>query len=69
MLWTLVILLVLVVFVAATYSRPVRDLNIRIAQFPTNLVASLFNFRPHEFFEMAAGERESPHVEFKAPGA
>jgi LemA protein len=51
------------------YNAVVRDLNIRVAQFPTNLVASLFTFRPREFFEMAASERASPEVRFETPGA
>ena len=51
------------------YNAVVRDLNIRIAQFPTNLVAGLFSFQPREFFEMEGAERESPHVQFGAPGA
>jgi LemA protein len=32
------------------YNAVVRDLNTRIAQFPTNLVAGAFGFRPAEFF-------------------
>jgi LemA protein len=51
------------------YNAVVRDLNIRIAQFPTNLVAGLFTFQPREFFEMAVSERESPQVSFDASGA
>jgi len=51
------------------YNAVVRDLNIRIAQFPTNLVAGLFAFKPREFFEGGAGDRESPEVRFAAPGA
>jgi LemA protein len=47
------------------YNAVVRDLNTRIAQFPTNLVAGLFNFQPREFFE---AERESPQVQFRTSG-
>jgi LemA protein len=46
------------------YNAVVRDLNIRIAQFPTNLVAAQFHFQPREFFETEGAERESPQVEF-----
>jgi len=46
------------------YNAVVRDLNIRIAQFPTNLVAGLGGFQRREFFEAEAGERESPAVQF-----
>jgi len=52
------------------YNAVVRDLNTRIAQFPTNLIASLFSFRPREFFEVAAAaEREAPKVRFETPSA
>ncbi|MBI1940674.1 MAG: LemA family protein [Acidobacteria bacterium] len=51
------------------YNAVVRDLNIRIAQFPTNLVAGPFSFLPREFFEMNLSERESPRVSFQPPGA
>jgi LemA protein len=52
------------------YNAVVRDLNTRIAQFPSNLVAGLFAFTPREFFELAdAKEREAPRVTFEArPG-
>ncbi len=46
------------------YNAVVRDLNTRVAQFPSNLVAGLFGFRAREYFEMEAGERESPSVQF-----
>lgn len=49
------------------YNAVVRDLNTRIAQFPTNLVAGLFSFQRREFFEAEGGERESPLVDFGAP--
>ena len=51
------------------YNAVVRDLNTRIQQFPSNLVANLFAFRPREFFELTApGEREVPRVSFE-PGS
>jgi len=47
------------------YNAVVRDLNTRVAQFPSNLVAGLFGFTPKEFFELAApAEREAPQVRF-----
>lgn len=49
------------------YNAVARDLNTRIAQFPTNLVAGLFSFQRREFFEAEGGERESPLVDFGAP--
>jgi LemA protein len=39
--------------------------NTRIQQFPTNLIAGLFNFTRREFFEVKeASEREAPKVSF-----
>lgn len=38
------------------YNGNVRDLNIKIITFPTNLIASSFHFSPKEFFELEAGE-------------
>ncbi len=48
------------------YNAVVRDLNTRIAQVPSNLIAGLFTFRPREFFETAAAEREVPQVRFES---
>lgn len=49
------------------YNAVVRDLNTKIAQFPSNLVASMFSFTPREFFEIAEAERAAPRVSFEAP--
>ena len=47
------------------YNAVVRDLNTKIAQFPSNLVAGMFNFKAREFFEITApAEREAPRVSF-----
>jgi LemA protein len=47
------------------YNAVVRDLNTKIAQFPSNIVAGLFNFTRREFFELAdAAQREAPKVSF-----
>ena len=35
------------------YNAVVRDLNTRVAQFPSNLLAGAFGFGPREFFELA----------------
>jgi len=52
------------------YNAVVRDFNTRIAQFPTNLIASMGNFKPREFFEITApAEREVPKVSFGTPAA
>lgn len=47
------------------YNAVVRDFNTKIAQFPTNILAGMFNFKPREFFEISApAEREAPKVSF-----
>lgn len=47
------------------YNAVVRDFNTKIAQFPTNILAGMFNFKAREFFEIsAAAEREAPKVSF-----
>lgn len=46
------------------YNAVVRDLNTRIQQFPANIVAGLFGFRPREFFQLETeGERVVPSVD------
>jgi LemA protein len=42
------------------YNGNVRDLNTRIETFPTNIVASAFNFIKMEFFELGAEEEKEP---------
>jgi LemA protein len=52
------------------YNAVVRDLNIKIQQFPTNMVAGMLGFKTREFFELtAAAEREAPKVSFNTPSA
>ncbi len=52
------------------YNAVVRDLNVRIQQFPTNMFAGMLGFRTREFFELtAAAEREAPKVSFNTPSA
>jgi LemA protein len=47
------------------YNAVVRDLNTRIAQFPSNVVAGMFSFKPREFFELTTpAEGEVPKVSF-----
>ena len=49
------------------YNAVVRDLNTKIAVFPSNIIAGMFNFKPREFFETSApAERETPKVSFQA---
>ncbi|MDI6883203.1 MAG: LemA family protein [Patescibacteria group bacterium] len=47
------------------YNGNVRDLNIKIESFPSNLVARTFNFQKMELFELGEAEaRETPKVNF-----
>jgi LemA protein len=46
------------------YNAVVRDLNTRVQQFPSNLVAGLFGFKNREFFEIPDAQRETPQVKF-----
>ncbi len=47
------------------YNGTVRNLNIRVESFPSNLVASFFGFRQAEFFEIEdPAQREVPEVTF-----
>jgi LemA protein len=52
------------------YNAVVRDLNTKIVQFPSNIIAGMFNIKPREFFEInAPAEREAPKVSFGGAGA
>ena len=47
------------------YNAVVRDLNTKIAQFPSNIIAGMFNITPRQFFEISApAERDVPKVSF-----
>jgi LemA protein len=47
------------------YNAVVRDFNTKIAQFPSNILAGMFNFKAREFFEIGTpAEREVPKVSF-----
>lgn len=46
------------------YNDVVRDYNARIRSFPTNVVARVFDFDKHEYFEAAAGAETVPTVDF-----
>jgi LemA protein len=46
------------------YNAVVRDLNTRIQQFPSNIVAAMFAFKRREFFEIPDTERAAPQVKF-----
>ncbi len=44
------------------YNANVREYNVRIEQFPSNVVAGAFSFQPQEFFEIEAVEAVPPTV-------
>jgi len=46
------------------YNANVRDYNTALAVFPSNLVASVFRYKPYPLFEAAAGEKEAVAVKF-----
>jgi LemA protein len=47
------------------YNAVVRDLNTKIVQFPSSVIAGMFNVTPRQFFEVSAPtEREAPKVSF-----
>lgn len=46
------------------YNDTVRAYNIRVRQFPANLVASSFNFGQHPLFEAPAVAKQAPQVKF-----
>ncbi len=46
------------------YNANVRDLNISIDSFPSNIIANMFKFVKKELFQAAAGEKESVKVQF-----
>lgn len=48
------------------YNGTVRNLNIKVQSFPSNLVANAFKFKESEFFELDnPADKEVPKVDFK----
>ena len=46
------------------YNEAVRAYNIKIRQFPTNLIAGMFGFQKAAFFEVPQERQEAPKVKF-----
>lgn len=46
------------------YNQSVRDLNVKIEQVPSNIIASLFQFKQREFFAIEETETAVPKVSF-----
>lgn len=54
-----------IAFARQGYNDSVLFFNNKIQQFPSNIIANTFNFKPEEFFELEdAAEREAPKVNF-----
>ena len=45
------------------YNTNVRDLNIKVDMFPSNLIAQMFRFIPRDFFELEEDSEEREPVE------
>lgn len=45
------------------YNAVVRDYNTRVEQVPANMIALLFQFKPREYFQIAALETAVPQIE------
>jgi LemA protein len=52
-------------FARQSYNDQVQSFNIKIESVPSNIIASMFNFKQAEFFEIEVkSEREVPKVQF-----
>jgi len=47
------------------YNEAVREYNVKIRSFPTNILAGMFGFTRAEFFEAPAEAKEAPKVKFE----
>lgn len=46
------------------YNDAVRDFNVTVKRFPSNIIAGLFGFNERTYFESAEGAENAPRVEF-----
>jgi LemA protein len=46
------------------YNEAVKEFNVKIRRFPTNILASMFGFERREMFEAEAGAEKAPEVQF-----
>ncbi|MEO0094728.1 MAG: LemA family protein [candidate division WOR-3 bacterium] len=53
-----------IAFARQFYNDVVMDYNVTIQKFPQTIIASMFNFKPREFFTAPAEEREAVKVKF-----
>jgi len=50
------------------YNETVREFNVRIRRFPTNIIAAMFNFEKAAFFDVPEENQEAPKVDFSGTG-
>ncbi|MBN1625023.1 MAG: LemA family protein [Deltaproteobacteria bacterium] len=50
------------------YNETVKEYNVKIRQFPTNIVAAIFNFEKAVFFDVPEERQEAPKVDFTGTG-
>jgi len=46
------------------YNQAVKNFNIRVRRFPTNIIAGMFGFEKKEMFEADSGTENAPNVDF-----
>lgn len=46
------------------YNDAVRDYNLKIKKFPTNILANIFGYEIQDYFEASEGSQEVPNVDF-----
>ena len=51
-------------FARQFYNDAVLSYKNKLEMFPSNIVATMFNFKPEEFFEAPAADKEVPQVKF-----
>ena len=52
------------------YNEVVRDFNVTVKRFPTNLFAGMFGYKEEPFYQVTEAQKEVPRVQFpSAPGA
>lgn len=56
-----------IAFARQYYNDLVMRFNMRQEVFPSNLIASFFNFQPSEFFSVPEGEKATPRVDLSLP--
>ena len=47
------------------FNKAVRDYNVKVRAFPTNIVAGMFGFQSKEMFQAEQGTEKAPRVNFK----